>query len=631
MLDLPFAGLFLSSHPHEGAPAPRDAEARPAQRAARAAGCQLSPGLGRRQRAGAASGFLLCTEGLGFGEPRAAVAPGSQSDGQGVPAPHGLRECRGSVGGPGLRPAPSRPVTGQRLPSHLLPLTLGVPCQETLLVRCSRPGHPLVDKTYSFERVYGPAEPQEAVFAGVSPLLAALLDGHDVCVMAYGQTGSGKSHTMLGPPSAEDPGGMGIVPRAARELFRLLSGDPAGSLEADLSVLEVYNNGLFDLLAKDGGAATPGVRPAVTTRAGRTEVSPLTREAVRSAAELMSHVGGALQRRARLATGVHAHSSRSHLVVTVTLSTRAARGGAGGWQASHVSSRDPTGAACSRPSRAVGALGCSRRPQQQRHGRCFLLTGGPQPGCGLPGEQGDPPAQPVGGRRWSRVGRTSPGPPGCLPKSPPGPAEQEQVWAKMQLVDLAGSECAGVSAVAGAALREAACINRSLAALADVLGALAARRGHVPYRNSRLTHLLQDALGGDAELLLVLCVSPCAQHVAETLQSLGFGARARQAQRGAARSPARRWLRTRVCGGRLLRGRVLGGPPGATVLPARSPGDPREAPGGTASGALPVQLQLAATGAAVHAIRAMAVRAEAPSWAPPASAGPDRALAAAGP
>ena len=47
----------------------------------------------------------------------------------------------------------------------------------------------------------------------------------------------------------------------------------------------------------------------------------------------------------------------------------------------------------------------------------------------------------------------------------------------------------------GAALREASNINKSLSALADVLGALAEHRQHVPYRNSRLTHFLQDSIG----------------------------------------------------------------------------------------------------------------------------------------
>ena len=53
----------------------------------------------------------------------------------------------------------------------------------------------------------------------------------------------------------------------------------------------------------------------------------------------------------------------------------------------------------------------------------------------------------------------------------------------------------GMSGVTGAALREASNINKSLSALADVLGALAEHRQHVPYRNSRLTHFLQDSIG----------------------------------------------------------------------------------------------------------------------------------------
>ena len=52
-----------------------------------------------------------------------------------------------------------------------------------------------------------------------------------------------------------------------------------------------------------------------------------------------------------------------------------------------------------------------------------------------------------------------------------------------------------MSGVKGVALREASYINKSLSALADVLGALAEHRGHVPYRNSRLTHFLQDSIG----------------------------------------------------------------------------------------------------------------------------------------
>ncbi|NXU77640.1 KIF25 protein, partial [Oreotrochilus melanogaster] len=116
----------------------------------------------------------------------------------------------------------------------------------------------------------------------------------------------------------------------------------------------------------------------------------------------------------------------------------------------------------------------------------------------------------------------------------------KQVRTRLQLVDLAGSECVGMSGVSGAALRETSFINRSLSALADVLAATAEQRPHVPYRNSKLTHLLQDSyilsffllLGGDAKLLVMLCISPDQKYLTESMQSLGFGTRARQVQKG---------------------------------------------------------------------------------------------------
>lgn len=66
---------------------------------------------------------------------------------------------------------------------------------------------------------------------------------------------------------------------------------------------------------------------------------------------------------------------------------------------------------------------------------------------------------------------------------------------QFQLVLLFDLFASGMSGVKGAALREASNINKSLSALADVLGALAEHRSHVPYRNTRLTHLLQDSIG----------------------------------------------------------------------------------------------------------------------------------------
>ncbi|XP_037673391.1 kinesin-like protein KIF25 isoform X4 [Choloepus didactylus] len=363
---------------------------------------------------------------------------------------------------------------------------------ETVLVKCNRPGHPLINKTYNFERVYGPAESQRTVFGEIRPLLMSLLDGYNVCIMAYGQTGSGKSYTMLGPHLPDDPalsldshGDLGIIPRAAEELFRLISENPSRSPEVEVSIVEIYNNEIFDLLAKDSCTLVSGVkRDVITTKEGKKELSRLTYKSVSSAVALMGLVAGGLRLRVKHPTLVHTDSSRSHLVITVTLTAAS-----------------PPDSSHQQPNPMLKELICPSAPR---------TAGGEGP-------------------RASRRASS----PGAGPVGAAGPPRQAQ--ARLQLVDLAGSECVGASGVTGLALRETSCINRSLAALADVLGALAERRGHVPYRNSRLTHFLQDSIGGDAKLLVMLCVSPCQKHLAETLQCLGFGSRARQVQRGQAK------------------------------------------------------------------------------------------------
>lgn len=98
----------------------------------------------------------------------------------------------------------------------------------------------------------------------------------------------------------------------------------------------------------------------------------------------------------------------------------------------------------------------------------------------------------------------------------------------LHIVDLAGSERTKVSQAEGIQMKEANCINRSLSALADVLFALgdSSSSAHVPYRNSKLTYLLQDALGGPGcKTFLFAQVSPDAQDAHESYSTLTFAAR----------------------------------------------------------------------------------------------------------
>ncbi|CAN8072504.1 unnamed protein product [Agarophyton chilense] len=106
----------------------------------------------------------------------------------------------------------------------------------------------------------------------------------------------------------------------------------------------------------------------------------------------------------------------------------------------------------------------------------------------------------------------------------------ECLFSKLHLVDLAGSERVKRTAAQGTRFEEGVQINKGLFALAKVISALADKVGHVPYRDSNLTRLLQDSLGGNAKTLLIACVSPADSSREETLGTLRYAARAKRIQ-----------------------------------------------------------------------------------------------------
>ncbi|KAI3554370.1 kinesin motor domain-containing protein [Colletotrichum abscissum] len=115
-------------------------------------------------------------------------------------------------------------------------------------------------------------------------------------------------------------------------------------------------------------------------------------------------------------------------------------------------------------------------------------------------------------------------------------ATGERCEGTLNLVDLAGSERLKHSQAEGARMRETQNINKSLSCLGDVIEALGKKSGHIPYRNSKLTHLLQYSLGGNSKTLMFVMVSPLEAHLKETVTSLRFATKVHNTHIGTAKA-----------------------------------------------------------------------------------------------
>eukprot|EP00049_Salpingoeca_infusionum_P016205 m.328258 g.328258 ORF g.328258 m.328258 type:complete len:865 (-) comp16032_c0_seq2:219-2813(-) len=277
---------------------------------------------------------------------------------------------------------------------------------------------------YTFDACYRCGVEQEAIFSReVQPLLPLILKGQNATCFAFGPTGAGKTFTMQGSPRCP-----GMIPRSIDHLFAAIDADePKVNRSVTLSFLQIHQEKVYDLLE-----VSDKDLPVREDYDGRIVVPGLAEVSVRSSEEFHQVYERGLANRATSATALNSHSSRSHAVLTVKVTTT-------------------TMAEC---------------------------------------------------------GST-------------------QVIGKLNLIDLAGSEDNRKTNNSGERMKESTAINKSLFVLNQVVDALNKRHMRVPYRDSKLTRLLQDSLGGRSIATIITCLSPGMNLYQNTYHALNFAAKSR--------------------------------------------------------------------------------------------------------
>jgi hypothetical protein len=277
---------------------------------------------------------------------------------------------------------------------------------------------------FTFDRVFDGNSKQEDIYESVvRSVVESVCNGYNATIFAYGSSGTGKSFSMFGNEDGNEKQ-KGIIPRSCQTIFKNISKDMIETT-VKCSFIEIYREHIRDLLNRTNDDLH------IRQHEKGVYIQGLTEKIVYNPEEILHSISDGTLQRTVSSTSINNVSSRSHSVLTITITQ-----------------------------------------------------------TGLDGSQ---------------------------------------IISKLNLVDLAGSENVGRSEAQGTTLSEAQTINKSLSALGNVINALTeSGREHIPYRDSKLTYLLQDSLGGNAKTIMIATASPAASTVSETLNTMKFAKRAKQ-------------------------------------------------------------------------------------------------------
>ncbi|XP_034735382.1 kinesin-like protein KIF21A isoform X6 [Etheostoma cragini] len=331
------------------------------------------------------------------------------------------------------------------------------------------PGEPQVilgkDKSFTYDYMFDMDSQQDTIYAACTEkLIEGCFEGYNATVFAYGQTGSGKTYTMgTGFDVNIEDEELGIIPRAVHHLFKGIEQRRQAAQEQGRPVPEFKINAQFLELYNE-------------------EVLDLF-ESTRDTKQ-KSHI--------------KIHEDATGGIYTVGVTTRNVSSEAEMMQCLKLGALSRTTAST------------QMNVQSSRSHAIFTIHLCQVRVCASDNQESETDNRVSNGNSEMD--------------------EYETLTAKFHFVDLAGSERLKRTGATGDRAKEGISINCGLLALGNVISALgdrSKRSSHVPYRDSKLTRLLQDSLGGNSQTVMIACISPSDRDFMETLNTLKYANRAR--------------------------------------------------------------------------------------------------------
>ncbi|KAI5305866.1 Nucleoporin nup84, partial [Ascosphaera pollenicola] len=342
-------------------------------------------------------------------------------------------------------------------------------------------------KVFLFDRVFPEETDQRGIWEYVSDSVDSFIQGYNVSILAYGQSGAGKSHTMgTSGPGDYETESLGIIPRAAQALFERLDG----------TTTNLGSQAIVHARNSSTGLKTPN-RYSMSTATYVEIYNEQLRDLL---------IPETIPQGERPAVTIR-EDTKGRIILT-------------GLRSVEINSIDDLLSALDFGSSIRQTDATALNAQSSRSHAVFSLNlimrhgggGAPNNMLSKAEKRMSMPADLSGAGNADGGGVT--------------------INSKLHFVDLAGSERMKHTGASGERAKEGISINAGLASLGKVISQLSTRNpgAYVSYRDSKLTRLLQDSLGGNAITYMIACVTPVEFHLNETLNTVQYAQRARAIQ-----------------------------------------------------------------------------------------------------